>query len=185
MVNPWDPQPSPTRGDDAPGLTFEWAGRAISQWEHIEFQLALLYSVFAGRPNNAKTVQEYGVGRIFRERMQLLRRSGSDYFIATPNQGFEGELEAICAAAQGFADRRNEVAHGVVFPSIFLPSFLEDRIGNFERWALVPPHFAVRNFNAEGFPTYAYTSRELNILVARLGALHKQIEAFQARLRPT
>jgi hypothetical protein len=66
MSNPWDPQPAPTRGDDSPGLTFEWAGRAISQWEHIEFQLALLYSVFAGSPNNGKTVQEYGAGRIFR-----------------------------------------------------------------------------------------------------------------------
>jgi hypothetical protein len=182
LTKPWDPLPAPTKGDDAPGLTFEWAGRAISRWEQIEFQLALLYSTFVGRPNNGKAVQEYGAGRIFRERLQLLRRRGEEYFMTQSDQALEADFKNICIAAEGFADRRNEVAQGVVSPSIFLPSFREDRLGNVDRWALAPPHFAVRNFNAEGFPKYAYTSRELNELVMRLGALQEQIEAFRAKL---
>src|ERR1700677_4645433 len=170
MSNPWDPFPPPRRGDDSDAKTFEWAGRVISQWVHIEFQLGLLYSVFAGRPNHAATVREYGAaGKIFRERLRYLRQTADRYFVANCRQDLEADFHQICAASEGFADRRNEVAHAVVFPSVFLPSFVEDRRhGHLERWALAPPHFEARKFNAEDFPLYAYTSRELNELVIRL-----------------
>jgi hypothetical protein len=67
MANPWDSLPYPKRGDDDDRWTFEWAGRVISQWEHIEFQLGLLYTIFAGVPYNGQTIKEYGAGKIFRD----------------------------------------------------------------------------------------------------------------------
>jgi hypothetical protein len=185
VSNPWDPFPSPRRGDDSAAQTFEWAGRVISQWVHIEFQLGLLYSVLAGRPNHAATVREYGAaGKIFRERLRHLRRTANHFFVANCHQELEAEFHQICLASEGFADRRNEVAHAVVFPSVFLPSFVEDRRqARLERWALAPPYFEGRQFNTEDFPAYAYTSRELNELVIRLIALQKRIESFSVALR--
>jgi hypothetical protein len=183
MSNPWAPFPLPRQGDDSAAKTFEWAGRVISQWVHIEFQLGLLYSVFVGRPNHAATVREYGAGKIFRERLQYLRQAADRYFVTNCRQDLEANFHQICAAAEGFSDRRNEVAHAVVFPSVFLPSFVEDRRdGHLERWALAPLYFEAKKFDAEDFPLYAYTSRELNELVIRLNALQKQIESFSAIL---
>ena len=184
-MQPWDPPPAPTKGDDSAGLTFEWAGRFMSQWEHVEFRLSLLYSTFTGHSNSAEKVQEYGLGKIFRERLQNLRRCASKFFIANSDQELEAVFQHICVATEGFSERRNEIAHAVVFPSIFLPSFIEDRIGNHDRWALAPPYYAVRNFNPEGLPKYAYTSRELNQLVIRLNVLQKDIEVFQETLQNT
>lgn len=184
MPDPWDPFPLPTRGDDTSSLTFEWVGRVISQWVHIEFQLGLLYSAMAGRPNHGETVREYGLaGRIFRERLLSLRQMADRFFVAAPCQKLEAEFRYICLAAEGFADRRNEVAHAVVFPSVFLASFVKDRVdGHLERWALAPPYFESKKFDTQGFPKYAYTSRELNTLVIRLGALRQQIEVLQVAI---
>jgi hypothetical protein len=71
----------------------------------------------------------------------------------------------------------------VVFPSIFLPSFIEDRVGGFDgRWALAPPYYSLKDFDGQDFPKYAYTSRELNTLVIRLAEFKKQIEELEIKL---
>lgn len=62
MSNPWDQFPLPRRGDDSASATHEWFGRAIGQWVHVEFQLALLLAAYLGRPRHAETVREFGAG---------------------------------------------------------------------------------------------------------------------------
>lgn len=184
MSNPWDPMPLPTKGDDSSAKTFEWVGRVLSQWVHIEFQLGMLHSAIAQRPNDGNTVREYGdAGKIFRARLLRLRQTADRFFKLKPDQCLEGEFYRICTAAAGFADRRNEVAHGVVFPSVFLPSFIEDRVqGNLESWALAPPYFEARKFDTSNFPKHVYTSRELHALVINLIALRERIEKLQASI---
>ena len=50
MSNPWDPFPLPCRVMISASVTHEWFGRAVGQWVHVEFQMALLYSAFVGGP---------------------------------------------------------------------------------------------------------------------------------------
>ncbi|MGY4257957.1 hypothetical protein ACVI1L_005025 [Bradyrhizobium sp. USDA 4516] len=183
MSNPWDPFPLPRRGDNSASTTHEWFGRAIGQWVHVEFQLALLFSVCLGRPRHAEMVREFGTGVTFRKRLDRLRSAATAFFSARNLAELEAEFRAICVAAEGFAKRRNEVAHSVVFPSIFLPSFIEDRLGGFDgRWALAPPYYSLKDFDAQGYPKFAYTSRELNTLVVRLAEFKMKIEALEIAL---
>ena len=66
MSNPWDPPPQPLQGDKDDAVLLEWVGRVISEWEHIERQLSLLYAIIAGNPDGNAEIQEYYVGTIFK-----------------------------------------------------------------------------------------------------------------------
>jgi hypothetical protein len=177
MPNPWDQPPMPKHGDANNGVLFEWVGRLMSQWEHVEYNLSRLYSVFAGNPDDGETLREYGKGTIFRERLRKFRECANRYFLAHPNQELEAEFDALCMAAEGFSGRRNEVAHGVSFPTRLLP-FFRDRNASTDRWAITPPYFALRNYDQAGYAKYGYTSRELNQLVLRMGTLLIRIRTF-------
>lgn len=60
----------------------------------------------------------------FKQRLDRLRSAATNFFAARNLAELETEFREICVAAEGFAKRRNEVAHSVVFPSFFLPSFM-------------------------------------------------------------
>ena len=184
MSNPWDSFPIPIRGDDHVHVTYEWVGRAISQWEHVEYQLSRLYSVLEGHPDEERALREYGsAGRIFRDRLGGLRASAEKWFVRSPNQELEKELELLCVEVEGFSNRRNEVAHSVVFPTDFLPFFTDGKIApGVRRWAVIPPFFTQRKHDSTtSYPVYAYTSRELRELQKRLQSLARRIDSFRKR----
>jgi len=179
MANPWDPFPFPTHGDSDDRITYEGVGRVLSQWEAIEFRLAQIYSVFVGDPNG-DALKRYGAGRIFRDRFTALQTASEPYFIKRPNQELEAQLKCLGNAATGFADRRNDVAHGMVYPVNELTSFT-DRFGsspNTPQHALIPPLYLARKHGADGLPTYAYCYAELRSLEARLIILVDQMGQF-------
>lgn len=181
MTNPWDQPAIPQHGDANDSVLFEWVGRFISQWEHVEFNLSRLYTVFAGNPDDGESLREYGRGAIFKERLRGLRECANRYFMAYPNQALEAEFDALSIAAEGFSGRRNEVAHGVSFPTRLLP-FFQDRTATRDRWAITPPYFALRNYDQSGYAKYGYTSHGLNELVLRMGALLIRMETFRKEM---
>jgi hypothetical protein len=126
MSNPWDPFPFPLEGDEDCRLTFEGIGRIITIWEHVEFTLARIYSIFVGRPDT-DAVHEYGAPRIFRERIALLKSASCRWEIRHPSQRLEHFRDLMCADAELLAGRRNEIAHSVVFDVSQLPYF-QDRL---------------------------------------------------------
>jgi hypothetical protein len=182
MTNPWDPLPVPKHGDRNDGTLFEWVGRLMSQWEHLEFNLSRLYTVFAGSPDDGSTLREYGKGSIFKEKLKSLRECANKYFIANPHQDLEAEFDCLCIIAEGYASRRNEVAHGVSFPTRLLP-FFQDKNARPDRWAITPPYFLSRSYDQAGYAKYAYTSQELNHYVLQIGMLLVRIRTFMDALR--
>lgn len=176
--NPWDPIPIPTHADKTDSATYEGVGRVISQWEAVEFQLSRLYSAFVGDPDG-ESIQQYGTGRIFRDRLTLLEGVAAQWFIANPSQHSEGHFERLIEQARGFADRRNEIAHGIVFPVHTVSYFVS--VMNLPagvRWALVPPYYLLRKHDERGAPVFIYTSAELNSLAKTLLKLVSVIGAY-------
>jgi hypothetical protein len=170
MSNPWDSLPFPTSGDSDDRLTYEGVGRVMSEWEGNEFELARLHSVFLGDPDGDAAISSYGKGRIFQERIRILREAAERYFSRHPNQTMEGNFERLAVAAEGFADRRNEVAHGYVLPMNKMLFFMHQiglPVSEVPLYALVPPLHTIR-WHKEGLPKYAYTSSELRTLSERL-----------------
>ena len=175
MPNPWDPLPFPTRGDDDDRLTFEGVGRVISHWEAVEFELARLYSAFVGDPDGEPMQKGYGQGRIFQDRLRIARLAASKWFIEAPDQHAEAGFDHLAFSAEKFAERRNEVAHGIVF-RVQNMTYFRNRFGlSADRrsvFALIPPLYTLRKHdNATGMPTYAYASVELQTLTDRLLSL--------------
>ena len=130
-------------------------------------------------------MQRYGEGRIFRDRLAMLRTKAETYFIARQNQELEGTFNCLTKAAEGFSDRRNEVAHGMVFPihtvTFFRSKFAPD-IGTKEQYAIIPPYYLLRKHDATGAPMYAYTYRELRILEEKLLTLSEKLGEFRVAL---
>ena len=160
-------------------------GKVTSQWERVEFELSRLYSIFVGKPNDA--MQEYGKGRIFRERACAFVESAEAYFINHPNQELEGRLHCLMCLAQGYADRRNEVAHGIVFDIqgiTFFAERMEPEARSKPQFAIIPPYQTLRKHDEDGAPKYAYTSEEMLNLRAKLFNLEEKISEFRKVLLP-
>ena len=74
-----------------------------------------LSALFLGvRPTQAIAQSEYLSARIFRERADVIDRAGETYFIAHCNQELESETENILRETRLAANRRNDIAHGIV-----------------------------------------------------------------------
>lgn len=154
----------------------------MSHWEEIEFELSRLYTWFGDSLDDQLLMNEYGKGTIFRMRAAALATKAEEFFVSNPNQNREGEFHNLLANATGFANRRNDIAHGIVF-QIDKITFFRDRLKpnllKRDHFAVIPPLYAFRYANAEGFPKFAYTSKEMRTLERRLQKLHKAIEKFR------
>jgi hypothetical protein len=186
MSNPWDRPPAPTRfnGDTDAEVLFACVGRVISYWEAAEFELSRLYTCFGGSLDDQTLMHEYGEGRIFRERAQALDKKADEYCKRQSCQQREGDFDNLLRQCLGYADRRNDIAHGIVF-RVDRITFFRDRIRpdrlHREHFAVIPPLYAHR-WHKGGFPDFAYTSRELSRLLNLLVGLRDAIENYRKRL---
>lgn len=115
MSNPWDRPPLATRGDDHESKTFEAVGHVMTGWEQVEMELACLYAAFLGvQPLAAIAMPEYVKARVFWQRRDVVLEAAACYFQRYCSQELEGKRDGVMAAVNGFADRRNDVAHGIV-----------------------------------------------------------------------
>ena len=187
MSNPWDQPPFPTSGDPDDAITYEGVGRVVSHWESLEFELARLYTLFRGDPDGELLLDPkgYGSGRIFQERLKILNGAAEKFFLSNPAQNFEGGFSRIVNAVLGFADRRNDVAHGTVMPlennSWVMHRFGKPKGGPPRQFLLVPPLHVVRK-HEDGVPKYAYSSAELKTLADNLILLWGGISDYRKAL---
>lgn len=180
MPNPWDRPPFPTSCDDNPDTTFNAVGRVMTHWETVEFELARLYSLLVGAPDGP-ALHQYGAGRIFRDRLVALRQAAGKHFVQRPHQAWEAQFDFVAVRAEGFSDRRNDVAHGVVFEVSGI-TFFRERVGlskgGNQQFLLIPPIYA-RRWHDGGLPIFCYGSHEMIALHGQLRDLWSDIDAFR------
>lgn len=115
MGNPWDVRSPSHHGDHDPTILHAAVGRALSAWELLELDWARVYSVFIWKhPYEAVHEPQYKNARIFRERMGIIDTAAKTYFMQRPNQESEGEYDRLKDETVHLADRRNDIAHGLV-----------------------------------------------------------------------
>lgn len=186
MRNPWDIPPFPKRGDVDENVTYTEVGRAISNWEGLEFNLSRVHSALVGDPDG-DAMRQYGTGRIFRDRLKILIDSANEHFVRCPDQEGEGGFDRLVAHLVGFSDRRNDVAHGIVFPvqrlNLINQHFDKD-LRDQKQWALIPPYHTIRHHSSDGVPLYVYTSVELRELSDGLIYLNYVVDLFRNTLLP-
>jgi hypothetical protein len=190
--NPWDAPPLPTRGNRSERVLYEAIGRALSTWEELETRLAGLYAAFCEQSQyDRATNNEYGAPANFRVRLAALERAGCRYFVKRPHQDLEGEFAWLIRTADGWAQRRNDVAHGIVR---FLHMVRDPQAtllsGNPIECCLVPPHFREAKYISPDTPAHILTSREINSfaiafwpIIRRASDLADAVELPQHALR--
>jgi hypothetical protein len=118
MKNPWDHIPPATRGDRTATPIFTAVGQIMSAWEFIEFDLSEMFEIFTGGRASSKgmspALRAYGTIINFRSRKEMLSAAAKVFFKANPRTRLERPFKSALKKCNGWADRRNEVAHGIV-----------------------------------------------------------------------
>ncbi|MFZ3324406.1 MAG: hypothetical protein WA231_00285 [Methylocella sp.] len=180
----WDAPPFPEKGDDDERSTFEWVGRALSEWERFESFFGLSFGVFVGSYDGlAPAMRAYGAIVSFRGRLEMIKAAADAHFAKHPHGG-TAIFKHICEMAEGFSARRNEIAHGVV--QLYYPDGKQSS-GS----ALGPSrHFTKKQKltkkDGESMvtisPTYAYTAIELIRFTRDFHLLAQQTKGFHRNL---
>lgn len=180
----WDIPPLPKRGDRHRDDTFVGVGRALSQWEHFEGEIGLIYGVLVRSfRETSPAIRAYGSVAAFSTRIEMINEASKAFFLhVIPS--IEKEIKHLLDDAKQFATRRNEIAHGIVQPYYSKGSTQSG-------YVLGPSRFATRKqkLSRDGGwgdieVVYAYTSRELDDFSTHFGTLtERAMEIYLATYR--
>jgi hypothetical protein len=121
MPNPWDVPPRPADGTKNPDDIYREVGGALSSWEFIESYIARIFALLVAdnapvapfnRPNPA--LRAYGSVVSFQSRTAMVEAAAAAFFHNKPHPEFESRFKALMKAANGWAGRRNDIAHGKI-----------------------------------------------------------------------
>jgi hypothetical protein len=196
VTNPWDRPPVPPQGDNDQDRTYCGVGRVVSEWETIELELAHLYSLFENKFGNPVTVQDYGADALFADRVSKLVKAKERFFARNSNQSLDAEFCELLERIRKYADRRHDVAHGIVRPIIWAFGSAQAASAASDlpfHYCVVAPDYKENRFDEHHLPIYAYTWPEMMQIQGALhGAAHevmrykrKLVDLIEAgKLRP-
>ena len=111
MTNPWDVPPKPAHGDASPETTFAAVGRALSAWERLDLELAILYAALLGvPPSDAIKRPEYRQENTSVGRLDVIERAFEVYSQTHHDQTIEGDADTLLVDVRGLCNRRNDIA---------------------------------------------------------------------------
>lgn len=184
MLDPFAAPALPDRGEADPDTIYLEVGKLMSGWEAIEFELSILYSVFVDDPYG-ESMREYGKKAVPRFRLDALATSAETHFQRNPNQEREGEFNCLIGRLLRLLDRRNEVAHGIVFNvervSVYTKNFAPEFLGK-PQYLLIAPYYAFKQHDPDGLPAYGYKQDTLIALFAAMAKTLSEISGFRASL---
>jgi hypothetical protein len=169
-MNPWDRPPSPTEADRDADILYAAVGRALSSWENIESELSHWYALLIGKMwQHAAYDEYYDKGRSGQARIAVLEAAAERYFVKNPHQEVEAKFRTLMEATTAYADRRHEVAHGIVRPvQLYWPwveATMKAPMGHDHEYCLVPPHYQRNWFDPQKWnPEFVYTSKEIHMI---------------------
>jgi hypothetical protein len=172
------------RGEESQLPLYVAVGRFISEWETLEYRLSRLHSLLLGYPRG-DAIGEYGAGKIFRERFDILKREVDRHFMAHSNQELEAMFNSIARAVTYCADRRNEIAHSIVFDVSLLEHFRYLFRINRQKpvYLLIPPAYLARK-NMGDVPAYAYSAFNVDVVTDETIHCRERIVSFRRAIEP-
>jgi hypothetical protein len=178
MADPWEIPPRPAYGDPSPRATHVARSSALDEWERVEVQLFLL-DVFFSKALGARG--EYGDGTTFTGRTAKLERAAQRYFIKHPDQQVEADFCVLCCHLQNWAQRRHDIAHGMVEKILTKENMSTHRA----EYALISPFYGALRKPIPYFPEFAYNARALDEFRTRFSEMWKRVILFTERLFPS
>ena len=192
--HPWD-RPSysaiPNRfGDREPEAIYAALGRAVSAWEGVSAATAALFRALLEEAKrselDAGEVDAFGDVTKVHERAKRLRARWERFFDA--DFGAAGdeaavllrELPELMTAYRGWAERRNDLAHGYVTEAA-APDYERDDQPIVAHYALCPSHARTGKWPRVE-PEYNYVAGEIATFAEAFRALDERIEGAAERV---
>ena len=159
--NAWDSRPPPGVGDASEDDTFRAVGQALSRWEKLENQLATIFAATIRGQPGAAARRAYGIVQASKTRTDMIRAAATTRFEGRRTHALVmPDLKALLDLVEKYAARRNEIAHGVVYP---YNVYRRDAFG----FCLFPSYYATRKRGLDNEPSYIYSSIEINYFSER------------------
>lgn len=122
--------------------------------------------------------------------MDALAEAGTHYFQKNPSQEDEGECALIISLARELADKRQQIAHGIVMHSL-LPSEEAMKMG-LNEFAVKPPWYSIFHLTKKSgrHPDvgiwgggYDYKVADLDGIASSFNALRERLERFREAMQ--
>jgi hypothetical protein len=172
---PWDRRPLPSAGDASVTETYAAVGEALTEWGKFECDLALLFCAFVSAAGAYRAADRaYTAVRTFEGRLEMLRAAAEVHFSTAKYQTIKRHFNRVTGTDwRKYAERRNEIAHGIVQPYSSALShhvITKHQIAG-RGYCLFPPYNEFRKTTLDREPVYAYSSIEIRHYAAQFRLL--------------
>lgn len=191
MPNAWDrPFHSgiPNRnGDKRRAPIYTALGRAVSDWEGVQAAIANIFAaLIAGDIDLENRLIAFGDNSRVHDRAKIIKDEAEIFFARKFGNGprnpsvLRAELTSILSAYRGWAERRNDLAHGYV-TRMRAPDYYDDHqpIRTFHN--LLPSHSRINKWVHEE-PIFNYVAAEIKLFAKEFVALDKRMESLAAKI---
>lgn len=179
MTRAWDQPKTPSVGDKDPRDTYAAVGSALTEWEQLEHLVGEIFVALVGTTSSEARLA-YSAVLSNGTRLKMIGGAAEAFFATRKSDELDSlskRLKDLITTVGLFADRRNEIAHGIV------TVFLDDKDDDSEpSWVLAPSFFSGKNRKifllkgSERFglsPVYQYSSAEIHQLEKHFIALRQ------------
>lgn len=168
LAEAWAMRPRSDIGNKTPELIFQAVGQSLTVWERLEIELAELFDTLVASGNRTGFIA-YREVISSQSRSQMLKAAAAFSLRQYPE--LNASTTAILAAVQGFAGRRNEIAHGIVFDLGEGGCFL------------APSNLNTRKWDKEGIAKYQYVAKDIEYYSQKFGELIQTVSRTTAEAR--
>lgn len=176
MPNPWDVPPYAQSGESKPDPIYLAIGYSLSTWEFLEEALASLFAFLVGKgrtyPETSAAMRAYGSIVSFNSRAEMIGAAAKGFFQEHEIKDQEPEFREILKKCNGWAARRNDIAHGRVVS--LAPS---------DEYYLIPALYNSRKHPADDdSPAFLYSAAQIRQFQQQFDVLHGDLATFLRHL---
>jgi hypothetical protein len=192
MPNPWDiPYAAKFKvGDADESGIYTAVGKALSKWEGLVADLTFVFAVLASQEepwHYNPAVRAFGSVQGASAKSEMVQHAAEALFHNFERQlnvdcdEYRAHLRALLREYNGWAARRNDVAHGYVTESR-MPDYTKDDTPITSTYLLCPSHSASRKWPMDWEPAYQYRADEIAAFGVGFDGLAERVLAFAKRL---
>jgi len=156
---------------------FRAVGLALTNWELLEHEMGALFVVLVA-PRSNEAMRAYSAVLASGARLKMIGGAAEAFFLTREEDPFPAlkkQVDGLLEAVEGFAPRRNEIAHGVIGIK-FADEPMYEHVVPKSSWVLTPSIYAktkrtMVHAKLSGIvgliPLYEYSSVEINGISAK------------------
>lgn len=166
--------PKDAQGESDPEVLYASVGRALSNWEFLQFSLAFLFTACSGAAFPYPIMRAFGQSMLVTAKLDMIQYAADASLVR--EKALLERVKNLVSSIRGYNDRRNDIAHGVV--QIFAPSayYLLPTAGTSRKY----PVYDGVEFP---LPAYCWNATQINRYAKAFQKLDKECSALTVDIK--